>query len=156
MKPILLTVMSVLDISVKSVDFLVTKRPTPHSPLPIIVTVSSDGTMNVYDASAIFTTSSVSEEIGPMASYDTLGSRLVCCCVAEVTKTNKQVQAVDRIKVETIKKEEPGSTAQTRFKDDEASGEDDGAAGDDAQPEEEEENEEEEQEEEIEDEVEEE
>ena len=142
-----------LDISVKSVDFLVTKRPTPHSPLPIIVTVSSDGTMNVYDASAIFTTSSVSEEIGPMASYDTLGSRLVCCCVAEVTKTNKQVQAADRIKVETIKKEEPGSTAQTRFKDDEESGEDQGATGGEADLEEEEEDEEE-QEVEVEDEVE--
>ena len=142
-----------LDISVKSVDFLVTKRPTPHSPLPIIVTVSSDGTMNVYDASAIFTTSSVSEEIGPMASYDTLGSRLVCCCVAEVTKTNKQVQAADRIKVETIKKEEPGSIAQTRFKDDEESGEDQGATGGEADLEEEEEDEEE-QEVEVEDEVE--
>jgi len=153
MKKTLLMTMLVLAISVKSVDFLVTKRPTPHSPLPIIVTVSSDGTMNVYDASAIFTTSSVSEEIGPMASYDTLGSRLVCCCVAEVTKTNKQVQAAHRVKVETIKKEEPGSAAQTRFKDDDESGEDEGAAGEDAEREEEEE-EEEEQEEEVEDEVE--
>lgn len=88
-----------------------------------------------------------------MASYDTLGSRLVCCCVAEVTKTNKQVQAADRIKVETIKKEEPGSIAQTRFKDDEESGEDEGAIGGEAELEEEEEDEEE-QEVEVEDEVE--
>jgi protein MAK11 len=130
---------------VKSVDFLLAKRPNPYSAIPIVVTVSSDGKMNVYNALSIFT-SSVEEEIAPIASYDTQGSRLVCVRVAEVTRKVPQAkQEILGVKVESVKKEEEGNGL--RFKgddnddDDEESGADEGDAAHDQEEEEEDEEE---------------
>ncbi len=44
--------------------------------------VSSDGKINVHDLSLAFKTEG-DEPIQPIASYDTKGSRLVCCTMAE-------------------------------------------------------------------------
>lgn len=141
----------------KNVDFLITDRPAPHPVLPIIVTVSSDGKMNVHDVTSIFRTDSVEDEIKPMASYDTLGSRLVCCRVAQVTRPMKRVKQ-EQAKQEVVKKEEPESGNGLRFRDDDDesgddAGEADGMDEDDQEAEEEQEVEDE-QEEELEDEVE--
>lgn len=140
----------------KNVDFLITDRPAPHPVLPIIVTVSSDGKMNVHDVTSIFRTDSVEDEIKPMASYDTLGSRLVCCRVAQVTRPMKRVKQ-EQAKQEVVKKEEPESGNGLRFRDDDESGDDAGEADgmdEDDQEAEEEQEVEDEQEEELEDEVE--
>lgn len=77
------------------------KRPSPHPPLPIITTVSSDGLMNVYNALDIYgippsgdedtTGVEEDEEYQPIASWDSQGSRLVCCCVAEVSVPKRDV-----------------------------------------------------------------
>jgi protein MAK11 len=45
-------------------------------------TVSSDGKINVHDLSLAFT-AVADKAIEPIASYDTKGSRLVCCTMAE-------------------------------------------------------------------------
>ena len=143
---------------VKNVDFLITKRPAPHPPLPIIVTVSSDGKMNVHDVTSVFRTDSVEDEIIPMATYDTSGSRLVCCRVAAVTRTTKQIkQEMADVKVgSVVKKEDAESANQLRFKD---GGDDSGdevgeADGMDEDEEEEEQEQEDEEEQELEDEAE--
>jgi hypothetical protein len=127
--------------------------------LPIIVTVSSDGKMNVHDVTSIFKISSTDQEIEPMASYDTAGSRLVCCRVAEVKRTVKQIKQEADVKAEQVKKEEPGSGAQLRFKDDDGGDDEDGNGDDGAEvdgmdEDEVEQEEEDEEEEELEDEVE--
>lgn len=112
--------------------------------------------MNVHDVTSIFRTDSVEDEIKPMASYDTLGSRLVCCRVAQVTRPMKRVKQ-EQAKQEVVKKEEPESGNGLRFRDDDESGDDAGEADgmdEDDQEAEEEQEVEDEQEEELEDEVE--
>lgn len=118
--------------------------------------------MNVHDVTSIFKISSTDQEIEPMASYDTAGSRLVCCRVAEVKRTVKQIKQIKQeaeVKAEQVKKEEPGSGAQLRFKDDDDGDDedrngDDGAEVDGMDEDEVEQEEEDEEEEELEDEVE--
>ncbi|KAJ9092506.1 hypothetical protein QFC19_008719 [Naganishia cerealis] len=83
-------------------------------PVDFITTVSSDGKINIHDltrASRILqaTTLSQNEDVQPVASYDTKGSRLVCCCTAEVFRGKTSAQVKGEVKDEGAAKDEDGS-----------------------------------------------
>ncbi|KAJ9106078.1 hypothetical protein QFC21_001217 [Naganishia friedmannii] len=83
-------------------------------PVDFVTTVSSDGKINIHDftrASQILQsrTSIEGEDISPVASYDTKGSRLVCCCTAEVFRGKSWVQVKGEVKDEGEVKNEDGS-----------------------------------------------
>lgn len=63
-------------VSVKSLSHVSVSRPS--GTLEIVCTVSSDGKINVYDLGQL-----QPEEGQPIASYDTKGSRLVCCSISQ-------------------------------------------------------------------------
>lgn len=83
-------------------------------PVDFITTVSSDGKINIHDftrASQILQsrTTAEGEDIPPVASYDTKGSRLVCCCTAEVFRGKSLLQVKGEVKDEGGVKNEDGS-----------------------------------------------
>jgi protein MAK11 len=114
-----------------------------EGPVDFVSTVSSDGKINIHDLTRVAMTLSVEasddDETPPVATYDTKGSRLVCCCTAEVFRGKSQPQVKTEVKDEAgAAKEEEGSV----------DGGDDfyGQAGDDESEPEQEENVEDEQE----------
>lgn len=114
------------------------KMELADGPIDFVTTVSSDGKINVHDltrSAAILESNSAEDvETPPVATYDTKGSRLVCCCTAEVFRGKSQLQGKTEVKEETREvKDEEGSV----------DGEDDfyGQGGEDESDEEEEEQE---------------
>jgi hypothetical protein len=85
---------------VKAISVLRLQLPEDDSKAvkTLFSTVSSDGKINVYDLSTAFTspTSDVAvaaaDAIQPIASYDTKGSRLVCCTMAESSAGHRVVR----------------------------------------------------------------
>lgn len=90
-------------------------------PVDFITTVSSDGKINIHDftrASQILQsrTATDGEDICPVASYDTKGSRLVCCCTAEVFRGKSLVQVKGEVKDEgEIKNEDDSDEDDDEF-----------------------------------------
>ncbi|KAJ9124197.1 hypothetical protein QFC22_000994 [Naganishia vaughanmartiniae] len=91
------------------------KMNLAEGPVHFITTVSSDGKINIHDftrASHILqsrTPTKGGEDISPVASYDTKGSRLVCCCTAEVFRGKSLTQVKGEVKEEGEAKNEDGS-----------------------------------------------
>ncbi|KAI5454932.1 Protein mak11 [Naganishia albida] len=92
------------------------KMELADGPVHFVTTVSSDGNINIHDLtrSADILQSNTTEdfEIPPIATYDTKGSRLVCCCTAEVFRGKAQLQGKTGVKEETAGdevKDEEGS-----------------------------------------------
>ena len=72
---------------VKSFDFLHVKLPdVPESTRAstiLITTISSDGKIRIFDLASIPPVGASAVEISPLTEYDTNGSRLTCCTMAE-------------------------------------------------------------------------
>ena len=73
---------------VKAIDTIrVTLPSTRQDPTTILSSVSSDGTVNVYDLSLLPASAQVAPsdipEISPVVTYDSKGSRLTCVTLAE-------------------------------------------------------------------------
>lgn len=90
------------------------KMELADGPVHFVTTVSSDGNINIHDltrsAEILQTNSTEDIETPPIATYDTKGSRLVCCCTAEVFRGKSQLQGKTEVKEETAGvKDEDGS-----------------------------------------------
>jgi len=75
---------------VKSLDVLEVALPAPgesgSNSTTIVATISSDGKVHVYNLASLLTalsTSTTKMELSPVMVYNTNGSRLVCCSLAE-------------------------------------------------------------------------
>jgi protein MAK11 len=92
------------------------KMELADGPVHFVTTVSSDGNINIHDltrsAEILQTNTTEDIETPPITSYDTKGSRLVCCCTAEVFRGKSQLQGKTEVKEETAGaevKDEEGS-----------------------------------------------
>ena len=90
------------------------KMELADGPVHFVTTVSSDGNINIHDltrsAEILQANSAEDIETPPIATYDTKGSRLVCCCTAEVFRGKSQLQGKTEVKEETAGvKDEDGS-----------------------------------------------
>lgn len=90
------------------------KMELADGPVDFISTVSSDGKINIHDltraAMVLNSDPSEDDETPPVATYDTKGSRLVCCCTAEVFRGKSQAHVKTEVKNEAeTPKEEEGS-----------------------------------------------
>jgi len=85
---------------VKAISVLRLRLPDDDAKVvkTLFSTVSSDGKINVHDLSHAFTSASsdvavsAADAIQPIASYDTKGSRLVCCTMAESSAGHRVVR----------------------------------------------------------------
>jgi hypothetical protein len=84
----------VLTSRVKSISSLAYTTPAsdahPAKRLVIVSSVSTDGFINLYELTALLASTADQQ---PLASYDTKGSRLTVCCLAEGKKAGQLVKA---------------------------------------------------------------
>jgi len=113
--------------SIKSVAAL--NFTTPAGPTVLLTTVSSDGLINLHDLAQL---GGETEEIKPVASYSTDGTRLICVSIADGGAPRQQKKAAAA--------GAPAKTGGARFADEEESdeSEEDGADMYDSDQEEEE------------------